>query len=141
MECVISTHFGVSEAFAHRYVDIETRELSFEEVARWLEECRIVVVDETSGTIRVYGERMRARRQLILSVDDDLGAPISFPPLVRSAFMYAIGGKANVDLTRKCCMCYTITFTLGFCAGLGGFGYCLIGMMASEPNLATLRVL
>ena len=120
LECVLAHHFGISESIVRRYIDIENGRHSFEELAVWLEECAIFVIDESVGTIQHFGTQGRARRQLIVSLNDTKGAVIRLPFFVRSAFLYATRGKSTIHLTQTCCRCYGIVFFVGFCVGVSG---------------------
>ena len=133
VERVISSHFGVSEEAVQRTIDIENRIESFENIAKWIEECRIVVVDEACGTIQLYGECARPRRKLIISMENEFGAVIMLNSFVESSFFYAIGKKQRrLNITQTCCACYAMAFCWGVFVGIAGFVYGVNEMIGGE---------
>ena len=139
VELLISQHFGISESVVRQYVDVENNEQSFDDLAKWIEECRILVVDESTGTIHRYGTKGRVRRELILSLSDSLGAVIRLPPFVHSALLHATRGNCRIDLTRTCCQCYTIAFLFGICVGICGFSMGIIAFHQSASTSCLFR--
>ena len=122
LECVFAHHFGVSEAGVRQYVDIENGRHSFEKFALWLEECVLLVVDESMGTIQQYGIRSRARRRLIVSLHETQGGSLRLPRGVSTLLLYATRSKTQIHMTHTCCRCYSCAFLFGFCIGLFGLG-------------------
>jgi hypothetical protein len=122
LECVIAHHFCVSEAAVSQYLDIEDGRHLFEEFALWLEECVLVVVDESMGTIQQYGVRSRARRHLIVSFHGSRGGVLRLPRVVSTLLLYATRSKTQLHVTKTCCRCYSYVFLFGFCIGSFGLG-------------------
>lgn len=132
LTAVFADHFGISETTTRRYVDVEAGKHSFEELAVWLEDCSVFVIDESAGEIQRYGAKQRTRRQVIVSMRDADGAVVRLPPLVHFALGCATRRKARVRPTRMCCRCYGIAFCLGFCLSGLGVG---VGMLQSSTRL------
>ena len=122
LEHVIASASGTSETFVRRSLDPENS-MNFDELARAIEECRIVMIDERCGTIQAFGAPAnRARRQMVLSMlgDDDF-QKVVLPPLAHRALMkWADGTKKS--LTNCCVVVYLYFFFAGFAIGT----YCVV---------------
>jgi hypothetical protein len=116
---VVSSAFGVTEEYLLPGVDPEDNvNVNLHEISRIVEECRIVVVDERDSTLQAFGvPTRRARRMLVMSIDDEQCSQITTHPVAESILM-RVAGEKKLNLTRTCVVCYASIFAGGFAFGI-----------------------
>lgn len=101
-----------------------TYEASIREVANYVEECRIVVVDDEERTFRGHGatwRRARRRGIIVRQTTGEFCAIRCATGLHDRLIHHACRGDAPVRLSRACMVLYTLVFLVSFAAAFSAF--------------------
>lgn len=114
-------HFGHSQDLVRALSNLEEQGYpkTLQDVALALEDCRILLVDETDFTIQAFGVPLRrARKTLVLAFTGEHYARVRMPSVLAKLLMRYVGEEKESMLSWRIVCC-----ALGFVAG-GFFSAC-----------------